>query len=86
MRRICSLQLPVGPSGVLQARYLREMNQSGNHEAVIQLFESGRLAHPEAVLSEYVAALARTNRLDNTRLLETLQVRAQGVGWPRRQQ
>lgn len=59
----------------LQARYLRELNQGGNHEAVIQLFESGRLMAPEAVMAEYVTALARTNRLDNSRLLQTLQVR-----------
>lgn len=43
---------------------------------MIQLFESGRLAAPEAALSEYVTALARTNRLDNTQLLQTLQVRS----------
>lgn len=59
---------------LLQARYLRELNQGGNHEAVIQLFESGRLTQPEAAMAEYVAALARTNRLDNSRLLQTLQV------------
>jgi hypothetical protein len=65
---------PWPPSLHVQARYLRELNQSGNHEAVVQLFESGRLVQPEAALGEYVTALARANRLDNSRLLQTLQV------------
>ncbi len=74
-----NLPLPLAPKThqnllLPQSRYLRELNQSGNHEAVVQLFESGRLLQPEAAMSEYVTALARTNRLDNTRLMQTLQV------------
>ena len=59
-----------------QSRLLQELNQTGQHEAVIQLFENGRLARPEGAIAEYVSALSRTNQLSNTALLQTLQVRA----------
>lgn len=56
-----------------QTRLIRDLNAAGRHDAVIELWESGRLVHPEATFSEYVTALARTDRLDNTALLNTLQ-------------
>jgi len=62
----------VPPNAAGQARYLRELNHSGQHELVIQLWEGGRLTNPEALFSEYVTALAKTNRLDNTALMNTL--------------
>ena len=63
----------VPPDAAGQARYLRELNQTGRHEAVIELWESGRLINPESLFSEYVTALARIDRLDNSALLSTLQ-------------
>lgn len=56
-----------------QTRLVRDLNAAGRHDAVIELWESGRLLHPEASFSEYITALARTDRLDNTALLNTLQ-------------
>ena len=64
-------ELPADAAG--QARYVRELNQSGRYDAVVQLWESGRLMHPDSVFSEYVIALARMDRLDNSSLLQTLQ-------------
>ena len=64
-------ELPADAAG--QARYVRDLNQSGRHDAVIELWESGRLANPEGLFSEYVTALARIGRLDNSALMETLQ-------------
>jgi ATP-dependent metalloprotease len=60
------------PDAAGQARLLRDLNAAGRHEAVVELWESGRLAHPEGALAEYVTALARTSRLDNTALVDTL--------------
>ncbi|KAL6774585.1 FTSH4 [Auxenochlorella protothecoides x Auxenochlorella symbiontica] len=34
----------------MQARTLRDLNANGQHEAVIRMFESGQLQHPEAAL------------------------------------
>eukprot|EP00887_Chlorella_sp_A99_P002593 scaffold6.g2593.t1 len=53
--------------------HLRDLNKQGNHEAVIGLFESGRVAVSAEAMGEYVKALARTDRLDSTALLQTLQ-------------
>jgi ATP-dependent metalloprotease len=64
-------ELPPDAAG--QSRYLRDLNQSGQHDAVVQIFESGRLVNAEGALGEYVTALAHTNRLNNTALLQTLQ-------------
>lgn len=64
-------ELPADAAG--QARYVRDLIQSGRHDAVIELWESGRLANPEGLFSEYVTALARVGRLDNSALIDTLQ-------------
>lgn len=58
-----------------QAEYLRQLNQSGQSEAVINLFESNRLAFTQDALGEYVKALARADKLDNSRVLNLMQVR-----------
>ena len=55
-----------------QARHLRDLNQAGRYDAVIELWESGRLANAEGLFSEYVTALARADKLDNTALMATL--------------
>jgi ATP-dependent metalloprotease len=76
-------ELPADAAG--QARYVRDLIQSGRHDAVIELWESGRLANPEGLFSEYVTSLARVGRLDNSALMDTLQrgyaatVRGSGV-------
>ena len=59
-------------SPTAQTQHLRNLNANGRHDEVIRIWESGRLADPEASFAEYVTALARTNRLDNTALLDTL--------------
>jgi hypothetical protein len=67
-----------------QAEYLRQLNASGQPEAVVRAFESGRLAASEEAVGEYVKALVRLDRLDNTRLLSTLQRGAvDAMGKPR---
>ncbi len=43
----------------------------------MQHFESGRVASNEETLGEYIKALAKLDRLDNSRLLSTLQARKQ---------
>jgi ATP-dependent metalloprotease len=67
-----SMQGDVPHTAAAQARHLRDLNAAGRHEEVIRLWESGQLANPEASFAEYVTALARTDRLDNTALLRTL--------------
>lgn len=52
---------------------LRQLNRNGQPEAVVGWFESGQLAASEAAVGEYVKALVRLDKLDNTRLLSTLQ-------------
>jgi ATP-dependent metalloprotease len=61
-----------------QAEQLRQWNRAGNSEAVVSAFESGRVANTEEAMGEYVKALVRLDRLDNTRLLSTLQRGANG--------
>ena len=66
-----------------QAQYLRDLNRQGQHDAVIQLFESERLAPTEAAFGQYIKALAKTDRLSSTALMQTLYRGAQsymGVG------
>lgn len=58
----------------MQATFLRDLNRRGDAEAVIRHFEGGRIISSEATLGEYVKALARADKLDNTSLLRTLQV------------
>lgn len=59
---------------LLQANYLRQLNQKGDPEAVIRQFEAGRIDSTEATLGEYVKALVKVDRLDSTALAQTLQV------------
>ena len=59
----------------LQANFLRDLNRRGDAESVIRHFESGRISSSEASLGEYIKALAKVDKLDNTALLRTLQVR-----------
>ncbi|KAI8106379.1 hypothetical protein M9435_000924 [Picochlorum sp. BPE23] len=69
-----------------QRKLVQELMRTGQHESVVGLWESGRLAQPEAVFSEYVTALAKMNKLDNTVLVDTLkrgyQQQVQGVTSP----
>ncbi|KAL4443796.1 hypothetical protein ABPG75_011533 [Micractinium tetrahymenae] len=76
-------ELPSDPQG--QVQYLRDLNRSGQHESVIQLFESGRLANSEEAFGQYVRALAKADRLNGTALMQTLYRGAQsymGAGAP----
>ena len=59
-------------SAAEQQQYVKELMRRGQHEAVVSLWEGGRLAAPEGVFAEYVTALARLERLDSTALMETL--------------
>ena len=59
---------------LLQADFLRNLNRRGDADVVIRHFESGRVASSEATLGEYVKALAKADKLDNSSLLRTLQV------------
>jgi len=54
--------LPLAPHR--QVAHLRSLNEAGNPDAVIQLYESGRAGAAAASLGEYVKALVRTDRLD----------------------
>ena len=65
-----SRQLPQTASE--QQQYVKELLRNGQNETVVSLWESGQLASPEGVFSEYVTALARLGRLDGTGLMETL--------------
>ena len=62
------------PRLLLQANYLRQLNQRGDAEAVIRQFEGGRVTSNEATLGEYVKALVKVDRLDSSALVSTLQV------------
>ena len=59
---------------LVQANYLRQLNQKGDPEAVIRQYEGGRISSTEATLGEYVKALVKVDRLDSTALAHTLQV------------
>ena len=59
---------------MLQASYLQDLNNRGSYDAVIRHFEAGGIASNEATLGEYVKALAKADKLDNSSLLRTLQV------------
>ncbi|GAX77220.1 hypothetical protein CEUSTIGMA_g4666.t1 [Chlamydomonas eustigma] len=56
-----------------QKQFLRRLNEQGQSETLIQLYESGRVAFTQDNLGEYIKALARLDRLDNSRLLGLLQ-------------
>lgn len=51
---------------------MRDLMRSGQHDAVVKIWEGGRLLHPENSFGEYVTSLAKMNKLDNTALLDTL--------------
>ena len=59
--------------------FLRDLNKRGEAEVVISLFEHGRVANTAEAMGEYVKALAKVDRLDNTALLQTLQRGMQAV-------
>ncbi len=59
-------------SAAEQHQYVKELMRRGQHDAVVSLWEGGRLVAPEGVFAEYVTALARLERLDSTALMDTL--------------
>lgn len=60
--------------GSINAAYLRELYHRNDPEAVIRLFESQPSLHSSpSALKEYVRALVKTDRLDESELLKTLQ-------------
>lgn len=65
-------QINVPGDGQGQQRLLRDLMRAGQHDAVVSIWEGGRLLHPEKSFGEYVTALAKMNKLDNTALLDTL--------------
>ena len=56
-----------------QAAHLRDLNRASQPEKVVQLYESGAVAASEANLGEYLKALVRVDRLNESALLKTLQ-------------
>lgn len=55
------------------AGYLRELNYRNDPEAVIRMFESQPSLHyNQSAVSEYVKALVKVDRLDDSELLKTL--------------
>jgi ATP-dependent metalloprotease len=58
----------------VQATFLQDLNSRGSYDAVIRHFERGGVVSSEATLGEYVKALAKADKLDNSSLLRTLQV------------
>lgn len=70
-----STQNPWVCSVVLQAEYLRSLNHQGQAEGVVSIFESNRVVYNSETLGEYVKALARLDRLDNSRVFNLVQVR-----------
>ncbi|PWZ30616.1 ATP-dependent zinc metalloprotease FTSH 5, mitochondrial [Zea mays] len=75
-RRVRDLESPSGTS------LLKEIYRS-DPERVIQIFESQPSLHSNpAALSEYVKALVRVDRLDESALLKTLQRGQHSRAWP----
>jgi len=60
--------------------WLRELNRRGDHEAVIRAFERGDIVSSEASLAEYIKALVKVDRLDQTALMRTISRGAQQAG------
>lgn len=57
-----------------EVAHLRELYRRNDSEAVIRLFESQPSLHSNpSALSEYVKALVKVDRLDESELLKTLQ-------------
>ena len=61
-----------------QAELLQQLNRAGQPQAVVDAFESGAVALTEGAVGEYVKALVRLDRLDNSRVLAALQRGASG--------
>lgn len=59
-----------------QADFLRELNLRGRAADVVNHFEGGKIAATEGTVAEYVKALVKMDRLDQTQLLTTITVRA----------
>ena len=58
----------------INASYLRELYYRNDPEAVIRLFESHPSMHSSpSALNEYIRALVKVDRLDDSELLKTLQ-------------
>ena len=72
-----STSVPSDPSS--QTSHLRDLNRS-SPEKVVQLYESGEVAATEANLGEYLKALVRVDRLNDSALLRTLQRGASAEG------
>lgn len=60
------------PHPPAQAAYLRDLNARGDADAVIQLYESGRVTASSSSLGEYVKALVKADRLDAAALASSL--------------
>ena len=60
-----------------QARYLRDLNRN-DPEAVVRLYEQGKVAASEGNLAEYLKALVRCEKLNESALLRTIQRGASG--------
>lgn len=58
-----------------QVDFLRELNMRGRAPDVVNHFESGKIATTEGAVAEYVKALVKMDRLDQTQLLTTITVR-----------
>lgn len=59
--------------GASDAAYLKELSRRNDSEEVIKLFESQPSLHSNpSALAEYVKALVRTDRLDESELFKTL--------------
>mmetsp|Transcript_21683 Transcript_21683/g.60293 ORF Transcript_21683/g.60293 Transcript_21683/m.60293 type:complete len:661 (+) Transcript_21683:653-2635(+) len=54
------------------AQWLRDLNRRGDFESVIRAFERGEVASTEATLGEYIKALVKVDRLDQTALMHTI--------------
>jgi hypothetical protein len=59
---------------MLQVEHLKQLNHGSNAEEVVRLFEGGQVAFTQEALGEYIKALSRMDRLDNSRLMGLLQV------------
>uniref|UniRef100_A0A5B7AEA3 ATP-dependent zinc metalloprotease FTSH, chloroplastic n=1 Tax=Davidia involucrata TaxID=16924 RepID=A0A5B7AEA3_DAVIN len=67
--------------GSSDAAYLKELYHRNDPEAVIRLFESQPSLHSNpSAISEYVKALVKVDRLDESELLKTLQRGIAGAG------
>lgn len=59
---------------VSEVAHLRELYHRNDPEAIIRIFESQPSLHSNpSALSEYVKALVKVDRLDESELLKTLQ-------------